>query len=195
MKAVALIIILTNSLAHIVLSNPPSYVEIKRNENMIHISRTKHDHVEVPKKPNELKKIEANGYNKNIVTDDKLTMKIDEPIIDKNVMSTGTNTGSAPCCNGVTCFPCPYPMPMAYPVPVPQIPQIPIVVPAQTFYEPVIHDHPPLYKIKEIIKKGRKKKKRYSASDCSDASESGDGNRSVDYYDGAFHVEGPQIKF
>lgn len=178
---VLLLFLITKTLALNIQSNRPSFAEIKRNHDVIHISRTTNDH-NLPDKAYNTKKNEVYGYNQNIVTNNNLTIKIDEPKYVDNMAGT-------PCCNGVSCFPCPYPMPMAYPVPVPQVPQIPIVVPAQTFYEPVIHDHPPLHEIKRIMKRKRRKRPRYSDSDSSDSSDADDGYSSIDYYDDAFHIK------
>lgn len=202
-----IIFVFTKSLARSILDNPPGHVEFRRDKDVIHISRT---NTEAAKKLYNAKENEkVNDYNKYIATSNKITVKMVDGLNPDNkdeILKKINTVETTPCCNGVSCFPCPYPMPMAYPAPVPQIPQIPIVVPAQTFYEPVIHDHPPLHQIKSIIEKGKRRKRKRDdshyidstdscdtsdMSDSSDSSDSDDINSSVDYYDDVLQVRAP----
>lgn len=102
------------------------------------------------------------GYNKNIFTKNEVTVKIDTSTQVSAVQA-------APCCNGVTCFPCPMPYPYSYyPMPM-AMPEVPIFMPAQAVYEPVIHDHPPIHEIRKLLnKKGKKKKKHATEEDSCD---------------------------
>ncbi|CAH2085930.1 unnamed protein product [Euphydryas editha] len=60
----------------------------------------------------------------------------------------------------------------------PAVPSIP--VPMTTFFEPVIHDHPPLHVIKKIIKK---EKKRWRFDDSDEYSSSDTDSSNIDSND------------
>ncbi|KAH9637074.1 hypothetical protein HF086_013890 [Spodoptera exigua] len=57
------------------------------------------------------------------------------------------------------------------PIAIPMYPRMPIIVPAKTYFEPVKHDHPPLYKIREMIERDEKKwTKENKGKDCDSVS-------------------------
>lgn len=93
------------------------------------------------------------------------------------------------------------PMPMPIPIPVPMYPQMPIVLPMRTYFERVIHQHPPLEKIKQIIaedeerwaKYGKAKIEKHSSETDSDSSDTDSSSRHFDrwqYYDDFLHIKG-----
>ena len=103
------------------------------------------------------------------------------------VQASNAAGGNNTCCLPQGCFtPCPtYGLPMAVPMYPP--PEMPEIVPLRAEFEPVIHDHPPLHKIQEIIndehnhhrhKKSRKKKKYHSSEMSSSSCESDDSSGS-----------------
>ena len=74
---------------------------------------------------------------------------------DQKVVTTNPTI----CCLDYSCpNPC---YPVAYPM------SMPIVLQAQTVFEPVIHNHPPLHVIKKIIKADKKKWKKHSSNEDS----------------------------
>ncbi|CAG9580254.1 unnamed protein product [Danaus chrysippus] len=78
------------------------------------------------------------------------------------------------CCQEYSCpNPC---YPHIYPPP-----PSPIVVPARTFYEPVVHNHPPLHVIKKIIARDKKKWRYDSTSEEFTSSDTDDSGTSTDY--------------
>lgn len=79
--------------------------------------------------------------------------------------SSGVNGQNLSCCYTGTCA-----CPQAYPMPIPMYPvfQPPVVIPARTYFEPVVHDHPP---VRELISR--------SDSEYSDISD--DSDDSIDY--------------
>lgn len=103
------------------------------------------------------------------------------------------------CCATGVCV-CPYQVPIPVPMPLPMpIIQTPLVVPARTVFEPVVHDHPPLHEIQKIIKKHKKSRRRpdYSSSSSSDNYSSDDSTSSdtsdesrINYYDDFISVTG-----
>ncbi|XP_022826354.1 uncharacterized protein LOC111356285 [Spodoptera litura] len=92
------------------------------------------------------------------------------------------------------------------PIAIPVYPRMPIIVPARTFFEPVRHDHPPLYKIKQMIERDEKKWKKenkgkncdislelaYSDADSSSSTDTESESRNIDvgpeYYDGFLKI-------
>ncbi|CAF4818349.1 unnamed protein product [Pieris macdunnoughi] len=73
---------------------------------------------------------------------------------------------SGGCCFGQVCTnPCVYPVQPA--------PQLPVILPARTVYEPVEHDHPPLGEIKDIIRAERRYE-RIESDSYSDDTDSDD---------------------
>ncbi|VVC99941.1 unnamed protein product [Leptidea sinapis] len=103
---------------------------------------------------NENNYLQANG-TKDLTADSK-----DEALI-------GTHLG---CCYGSFCAnPCVYPYPMV------AAPQVPVVVHARTFFEPVQHDHPPLGVIKDIIKADKIEQYDSTYSDNSEESSDTEG--------------------
>ncbi|XP_075976380.1 uncharacterized protein LOC142976736 [Anticarsia gemmatalis] len=91
----------------------------------------------------------------------------------------------------------PMPPPIPYPIPIPIYPQMPIVIPMRTYYEPVIHNHPSLDKIRKLIKKDeerwekfkkKKPKPRYSSSSYDDSEYTDYG--SWQYYEDFIHIKG-----
>ncbi|XP_035441187.2 uncharacterized protein LOC118269914 [Spodoptera frugiperda] len=103
-------------------------------------------------------------------------------------------------------MPLPQIPPPMMPIAIPMYPRMPIIVPARTFFEPVRHDHPPLYKIKEMIERDERKWKKenkgkdcdgslelaYSDGDSSSSSETDSESRYMDvgseYYDGFLKI-------
>lgn len=125
------------------------------------------------------------------------------------IVASNSTDGNNTCCFAGTCLsPCPFGAGMTMPVPIalPMSPSAPspIIVPARTYYERVEHHHPPLHKIREIIRRNRdrkRKKERYYESAPSDTDCSGTGgdtdtdidtdsysDSAIDYYDDVFHV-------
>ncbi|CAK1543746.1 unnamed protein product [Leptosia nina] len=89
----------------------------------------------------------------------------------KGVDWKNASTTNGGCCFGQICTnPCVIPVPLYQP-------QMPIVLPARTVYEPVEHDHPPLGEIRDIITAD---KQRYASSESSDTS---DTETDYDYYE------------
>lgn len=74
------------------------------------------------------------------------------------------NTSSTNCC---TNFPCPNPCfpPSGYSM------SAPIIVPARAVFEPVVHNHPPLHKIKRIIRRDKRKWRKHWSSSSSSSNE------------------------
>ncbi|KAJ2947209.1 hypothetical protein O0L34_g16918 [Tuta absoluta] len=100
--------------------------------------------------------------------------------------SSATPAGGKTCCTPGGCMPCPLPaVPLQF-YPVPAQPPMPYVVPMRTVFEPVEHDHPPLHKIREMFRKGKKRWSHVSSSSTS-SSESDDSSshtsRDFEYYD------------
>lgn len=73
------------------------------------------------------------------------------------------------------------------------MPPTPMVVPARTYFEPVIHHHPPPDIMKNILKRKRRKYKKrlikYTSSESSDTS-MGTDSEDIDYYGDFMHVRG-----
>lgn len=59
--------------------------------------------------------------------------------------------------------------PMAVPMSMPFYPRIPVMIPMKSYFEPVVHDHPPLYKIKEMIEADKKLWKKASCANNKDS--------------------------
>ncbi|XP_047026372.1 uncharacterized protein LOC124634751 [Helicoverpa zea] len=113
------------------------------------------------------------------------TVKIKEKLIFKPVVAERRNLGTTtekvtepaaketttaevpPPCHQITPgVPLPVPMPMM-PVPMSIYARVPIVMPMKSYFEPVIHDHPPLHKIKHMIERDEKKwQKKNKGKDC-----------------------------
>lgn len=125
-----------------------------------------------------------------------------------NIVEGNSKKGSQnnTCCFGGACFsPCPLasggimPMPMQFPL----SPPAPVMIPARTYYEPVVHNHPPLHKIRHIIKQDRdRKRKRHrsttydsssdrescSGTDTETDSDSFIQDSAIDYHEDVIHV-------
>lgn len=71
-------------------------------------------------------------------------------------MPNSNGQGNQTCCPRGDCpNPCMRFQPYYY------VPQPPLVVPMRTTYEKVVHDHPPVHKIEDIIKRDKKEYKRW----------------------------------
>ncbi|CAH2040057.1 unnamed protein product, partial [Iphiclides podalirius] len=98
------------------------------------------------------------------------------------------NTGLGPsmalqpgCPPGFGCRP--LPLALAAP-PLPAV-QVPHVVYAQAVYEPVVHDHPPIHRIRQLIeadKRRRRKKPRHSSESSYSDTSGPSSNSDSDYY-------------
>ncbi|KAJ0177541.1 hypothetical protein K1T71_006414 [Dendrolimus kikuchii] len=106
-------------------------------------------------------------------------------ITGSQIKNSQAVVNSNQCCNTVICYPCPMPVTFVQP---------PIIVPARAYFEPVIHDHPPLDVMRKIMKK-QKSKHRYtdysyddSSGSCTDTGS--DTDTSADYYGDFMHVTG-----
>lgn len=95
------------------------------------------------------------------------------PSSPQNNASTVEPSSPNPCCVDYSCpNPC---YPVVYPM------SMPIVLPARTVFEPVIHDHPPLHVIKKIIKGDKKKWHKHSSSEgCSSSDTDTDSDSDID---------------
>lgn len=98
---------------------------------------------------------------------------------DKNILTSVHSQGGnavmggipgAGCAPGLLCSPMATPV-AAAPLPAFQMPQL---VYARTLYEPVIHDHPPIHRIRELIEadKRRRRRPKYSSETSCEGSAS-----------------------
>lgn len=114
-----------------------------------------------------------NGNENQFAPRDPINLRLPFPIPKQ--------PGSPSCCIAMVCYnPCPYAMPAPY---YPQMPDIPMVLPARTYYEPVIHNHPPLHKIQKIIKNDKKESKKGRFLSGFDTSSDTSDYMDTDYFD------------
>lgn len=84
-------------------------------------------------------------------------------------------------------------IPMPMPMPIPYFARVPVMVPMRSYFEPVIHDHPPLYIIKKMIERDEKNcmKHKHSKESVSETDTSSEYiNVGKEYYDDFMHIQG-----
>lgn len=97
----------------------------------------------------------------------------------------------------------PVPLPIPLPLPMPMYPRVPVILPMKAYFEPVIHDHPPIYEIQDLIRADKKKWKhrhhkknsqpsleKQSESDADTDTSSEETDFGSDYYDALIHING-----
>lgn len=101
-------------------------------------------------------------------TDKVLNTLIPKNVSSKQSLATHSQlhvfSNNNDCCNTLICYPCPIPYNFL---------QVPVIVPARTYFEPVIHDHPPLEVMKKIMNKNKKNYTEYNYDDSSSVTDSG----------------------
>ncbi|CAD0200167.1 unnamed protein product [Chrysodeixis includens] len=105
---------------------------------------------------------------------------------------------------GMAPVPLPVPLPIPPPLPIPIYPKVAVMMPMKAYFEPVVHHHPPIYEIQDLIRADEKKwkdrhnrkesetslerpRKHYSDS-STDSDTSSETDSDTDYYDGVIHL-------